>query len=419
MQELLAKLKLDGHHRIEWFGVSFSVLSVCMLLVLVSIGVKVHKDASITLSDKAMYTTSFTTSLTGVSGEVRDVYSNKDHTKIFLLLKFSDTSAISMDANEYQMFLTGSSPTQAPTYLNVNPSGCIYMFGSTGYMGIYLSDVRGFEPQILNLIVRCNSQLTSKRSDTAQEALTDASFADYDQFQIYFNAGAANTTKLDILESDDTLKVSDLYYEMLVKADEDSVREQLQADIDAMKLDLDRIEEYRKRLAMENIQVPDDPELIRGDTYTVNDDGSVEINFASILAGGLDFDWKNGSVKTGYLDSLTNGMEYEDYFSELNEERSLDGSNLISSDMQWLTASGEPFTVSNDGGSIVTTKDTTTANDIAGLQQAWRNYYSMKLQYQTADLKELLDIEMDVKSSDAMFSLNNSEDVLTNWQSKE
>lgn len=415
LKTLLSKLNMDKHHRIEWFGISFSGLFVALLIVSLTIGAKAHNDSKVTLGEQAMYTQSFQTSLSGVRGSVENIYSNESNTKVFLLLKLDSVSGISTNADEYQMFLTGSSPDQSPTTLNINPSGSIYVFGSTGYMGIYLSESRGFEKQILSLVVRCNSQI-SHASDgaSAVEETGDASFAEYDQFRIYFNGGASGTTKLDILESDSELKVTDMYEAMIARPQEEAIRAQLESDVNILKTDLDRIAEYEDRLTTMGIQIPDAPELIRGDSYTLDKDGAPVIHTASVIPKGVDFDWKNGSIRDGYLDDLVGNMSCKDYFTQLNNPES--NADFSLNDLVWYTATGEAFNLSNS--SVTTSKDISISNDITGLQEAWRTYYSDKTKYQVTDLRSLLALEMDVKDSDSLFTVNNSDDVLINWQSK-
>lgn len=417
MRNLLARLKMDAHHKIEWFGVSLFSLLLAMTLVSTSIMIKHHSDSKERLGSQSMYTQSFTTSISGISGTVSGIYSNSTNTRVFLLLKIADISNMPADANSYQMFLTGSSLSQKGTHMNINPSGAIYMFGSTGYMGIYLTESRGFDPQILSLVVRSNEQLQIDDNALAtSQTLPDSSFSKYDQFQIYFNPGASGIEYNEVLDEQE-LKVSDLYEALITRPDEDALRKQLDSDVKTMRTDIDRINEYTNRLmTTDRVQVPAMPSAIAGDTYTIdpNDESKIYMNMASVVPSGVDFNWRDGSIKTGYLDNIVGGMSYKDYFATLDAEStgSIDVSN-----MTWLTTSGEVISLDSSTG-VVTTKDTAIINDITGLQQAWRTYYSDKTAYQVTDLRKLLSLELDVKESDSVFTINNSENVLTNWQSK-
>lgn len=424
MQKLLEKLYLDKHHKIEHFGVVFLALSLCLAILVASIGFKHFNDNHQTLTAKCVYTNKFKTSLTGASGSVQDVYVNSAHTKAFILVKFDDVSNISTDASSYQAFLTGSSLNKTATKLNINPSGSIYMFGSTGYMGIYLSESRGFDKQILDVVVRANTQLAKADTSANQNVNSDASFKKYDQFHIYFNAGGADATVAPILDTSDNIKVSDMYDAFISSSKEKTVRDKLDADLSTMKLDLAKIQEYKQRLATAKVQIPDDPEIIRGDACQTDSNGKLTLVTNSIVPTGFDFDWRDGSVKQGYLKDLANGTDVKSYLNA----KSVDSIKTPSGDsktcytpfsingLKWIKADGS--TIDSSGNKNMTSSDTSILNSINGLQSAWQTYYADKTAYQTVDLKSLLAIELDVLDSNSNFTLNNSANVLTNWQSK-
>ena len=432
MRELLSKLKLDKYHKIERFGIIFTTLLSLMLIVTISISIGYKREQGSQLDERALFTRSFSTSLSGVNGTVHEIYTNEANTKVFLLLEFEDSSKISVDANEYQMFLLGSSMDFSETALKIEPTGTIYMFGSTGYMGVYLDSPEGFDKQILNLVIRNNKPLVSVTESVAKaavEAFGDTSFGKYDQLSIYFNPAGKEAVVSDLLNSDNPLLVSDMYEAFITRPQEMVIREQLRGELLTLKSNLDTIQEYSDRIINGNIELPDAPELIRGDSIRVveaepttdstgAEDAPSDILYLEtdhVVPGGFDFNWQDGSVKDGYLYDLAAkaNMEPLDFLEYKSTENAIDlGVEPFStSKTEWYRSDGSVFAISSNNPNA-SSLDISISNDIASLQQAWNTYYTNKATYQKTSLKQLLMLELDVISSDASFTMNNSEDVL-------
>jgi len=428
MQHLLSKLYLGKHYRMERFGVMFLVLFFGLTSIVIATSITHARDSSQQLTNQALYTKDFAMSVTGSSGTVENVYTNTDRTKAFVLLKFDDVANISTLADEYKMYLTGSSFNLKRTKLNINPSGSIYMFGSTGYMGVYLTDARGFDKQILDLVVRGDTQLT-KASDTVTKEV-DTSFTDYDQFRVYFNPGADDAVVSDILNVDGELKVSDMYEAFITKPQEDEVRGVLSADLDTLKLDLDRIKEYKDRLITAQIQIPDEPLSIRGDSYTIDNnktandtsDDRIYLSTTTVVPGGFDFNWRDGSVKAGYLTALAGDKTFTNYLAAKFTDTVIAPCGdpktcytaYSAAGIEWRRGDGSLF-VTNINSANATSVDVAIAKDIQNLQTAWQTYNTDKGAYQRVDLRKLLMMEADVAASNSNFTVNNSDGVLKNW----
>lgn len=409
MSVLREKLKLDRHHRIERFGVLFFVLVLLLSVVVTSIAIKKAKDDSVTLDNRVVYTNSFKTSLTEQSGTVEGIYKNEDNTKVFVLLKFKSMSKMSTNAENYQMFLTGSSLDMKKTDLKNVPKGCIYMFGSTGYMGIYLVDTNGFQKQIFDLVVRCNSELSSKTQTASESYNGDASFTNYDQFRLYFNPGGTKCGIMECLSSDE-VRPFDIYEELIVRPKELELRDTLNADLETMQTNLAVIQEYTERVARDGIVVPETPYLIAGDTITCDENGIYTLHTDRIVAKGFDFDWQNGSIRNGYLDALTGDLSYTQYFSTKNSE--VDSVPFSTSKLKWYYTDGSEYSASD---SMSVGIGATINNDITNLTSAWQTYYNNKKSHQTSDLKELLLLEIDAKDVEVNCTMNNSDTVLTTY----
>ena len=133
------------------------------------------------------------------------------------------------------------------------------------------------------------------------------------------------------------------------------------------------------------------------------------------MPGGFDFNWQDGSVKDGYLYDLADkaNMEPLDFLEYKSTENVIDlGVETFSvSKTEWYRSDGSVFTISSNNPNA-SSLDISVSNDITSLQQAWNTYYTNKTSYQKTSLKQLLMLELDVISSDATFTMNNSEDVL-------
>lgn len=437
MKEFLAKFGLDSHHRMERFGVSFVVLVACLAVTTCSIFFKVQKDNKQELTTKAKYTTEFVTSRTGISGTVEEVYANKEHTKAFVLLKFDNVDSISTDAKNYQLFLTGSSLDMSPTHLNINPSGAIYMFGTSGYMGIYLVASRGFENQILDLTVRNNKEL-SVNGDTdvsAEEFDGDASFAKSDQFRIYFNAGGADAVQAKFMESSETIDITTIYEEIVARPQEMEIRDALTIHLKSLKAAMETVSEYDRRLDDAGIVVPELPEEIDGDMM-VNQDGDVVASLSAsqrvvdgsdddtlylkadrAVSRGVDFNWQDGSIAEGYLEDLAEDLTPAQYLSSIAVD-SVDTA-FSTNELEFYRTDGTLF----DSSNVVGQSDQDINRDITSYLNALRGYYDAKTKYETSNSAEyslisLLELEERVLNADRNFTINDSENVLYNWQSK-
>lgn len=413
---LMEKLKLGPHYRMERFSLLFCVMVVGILVTTVSCFVAHVQTQNTTLGEQAIYSTEFETSKTGVSGKVIDVYSSEDKAKTLLLLKFDDTKVVSTNADNYQMFLTGASVEQNKQTLDGIPSGSIYMFGNTGYMGIYLVNKDGFGPQILDLVVRCNSELQTNASEDVDEEVEDKSFVDYDQFRVYFNPGASKAKHLDCLDGSKAPSIKDFYNEAVITPQEDEIHAQLETQVNNMRVSLNQIHEYEERLETEGVTVPAEPSVIAGDKVITNDDGSYTYKPSTVLPGGYDLDWQHTSVVDGFIKGLIKktdspNMTVDQYFAMMTREANADasGNQLDTNNIEWQLNDGTLISSLSGGKSSRYTKYMEMCND---LTNAWRTYYNQKVDYQREMLGSLLDLEVSKDSILTSSSVNTSENVL-------
>lgn len=433
MKDFMKKFKLDAHHSIERFGILVLILTISTVILMTSITTHVISTNAHALDDKAIYTEKFTSSLTSTKGEVHNIYTNKDKTSCFVLLYFKDTSKVSTNAADYKLFLTGSNPEGTKEKIKTQPAGVIYMFGSTGYMGIHLVAKDGFAKQVMMLTVRCTKQLQDAEVSEKDE-YADGSFKSHDQFRIYFNPAGNDAVQADFLDAP-KFDIASMYYSCVAYEKEQEKRKELNEALYSMSTQLNVIEEYGRRLSDEDgIQLPQMPEQVAGDSIQakavdgrpvtwktdvwVDEDGKAvnreDLNYYLIsdyrIKGGVDFRWQDGNVYDGYLKDLYPGSNYEYFFNQLKEEVE---SSIQYGDWQWYRKDGSQFNYSASGGNSRGTTDGELNIDIKAYIDAIDAYYTAKRNYETKLLIELLDIELEVINVSSRWTVNNSVDLMT------
>ena len=438
MKKIAEIFKLGRHYKIERFSILFLTLLICLSLVSSACLYQKIKIDTENARSTAMYTTDFSLSRTNVSGTVENIYTSKDKTKTLLLLHFDDVSKVSLDASNYQIFLTACDINRSYQPLVSTPTAGLYTFGSTGYMGIYMVNSRKFQNQILDLVFRCNSEIVE--TVTRDDIDTQTSFDKYDQFRVFFNPAGEGAETLECLNQDTPPSLFDLYEQTISQTKEQELREQLDSDLVKMNVDLNSIEEYRERLVRDGVMIADTPYLISGDVMNkvVCDENGIPVDetdtpdtpdvvdmsdlpdgyteqlaleTSHVVARGFDFDWRAGSVKSGYLADLMGDLnvDYGQYFAQKNKEVDLIAFSVAN--ITWRMSDGSLVEDLNTGSDDVGMY-TQISNDIALLTSAWTNYYNDKVNYQTKDLKALLLLEIDLRSVEVNSTVNMSDDLL-------
>lgn len=419
------KLRLDSHHMIERFGIMMGVLTTAFALLMVAgVGFSMEKNKQ-QMTNQAVYTTTFTTSKTAIKGQTVGVYTSKDKTKSMVLLKFDNVIPVAADAKDYQSFLTAVDLNNKQQMPKGSPQGSIYVFGTSGYIGVYLVNSAGFESQILNLTMRAKSELVVPNTQASQAQNIDSSFAKFDQWRVYFNPGGAEATHIKALDAGSP-DVKQMFYEMVTSPAEAKVRDSLDADLKKMQTSLADVEEKTNRLttttvgntgvkviapgAMDPSRIP---AVIAGDKVTgkekVGDVAStLKLESKQVLSGGYDFDWRSGSVLEGYLDKLTPaGMDYVTFLSKKGTETapSLDVSDRT---MAWTLTDGQLLSNVN----LSNPAYATVSENVKNLTTAYQTYFSDKKTYAVNDLPKLLDLEVQLRSIQANSTINTDKNVL-------
>lgn len=420
---IMDKLKLGKHYRMERFSMMFGTMLVGLAIV-TGVCFSMHMQQQDTaLTERAIYSDGFKLSRTGLSGTVENVYTSKDKTKTFLLMRFEEPDKVSMNAKNYQMFLTAANVQQNKIDLDGKPSGSIYTFGNTGYMGVYLVNKDGFEPQILDLTIRANKELSViDESSNVNAEVADASFAKYDQLRVYFNPGASEAEHLACLDSKGGPTPLDFYNETVIAKEESAIHDSLNKELAQMQVDLSNIKEMEERALNVGLKLPEQPDAIRGDVV-VSEDGKGEgedkvlvYKPKTVLGGGYDLDWRHTTVVDGFFDDLiaktkTPNMTVDQFLAMMAAEKNADASeSQFKADMQWELTDGTLISDLNTGSNSTRyTELTKAAQDV---MNAWRTYYSHKKTYQQTSLTNLLTLELKSDGVRNNSSVNVGDNVL-------
>lgn len=426
------KLKLDSHYQIERYGIGLLVMVIIGAILIGTAGVTAFQKSRANLGATAIYTSSFTTSKTAVEGQVAGIYTSEDRTQAFVLMHFDNVAQISTNADNYQAFMTGIDQKFNNETLKGDPSGQLYMFGSTGYMGVLLTNPEGFENQILNLTLRANEQIVTpeKAAELDDDLVGDSSFAQYDQWRVVVNPGATGAEVSEALTEDPT-NVRGLYDEMVIAPQEAEIRSTMDEQLSQMRTQLAAIDEYTNRLVStkfgdDTLAAPEVPEQIKGDEILCDGKSlrrnSNELNSCEpeklslktewVAPDGYDFDWRTGSVNRGYLDQIVPADS--SYLAYLGEHRAEDYDDMKTSEIEFKLADGtllvdSPAYQNTDAGPVKSVND-----NIALLTDAYDMYYDTKKAYQVDSHNELLDLEVGLRDVESNYSINEDTDsVLT------
>ena len=419
------RFKLDSHHAIERFAVIFGVTALTGVALFGASGVSAFSNNQATLSSTALYTPTFTTSRTDINGNVPGVFVNEDRTRTMVLMKFDDTSEVSANAEDYQGFLTGSTTSLNQQSLKNAVDGSVYVFGSTGYMGVMLDSNEPFTPQIMNLTMRANAELVYQEDDgstNAEEAATtDGSFQEFDQWRVFFNPGGSEAVVSEALGGD-TIDVGAIYDEIVISEEEEEIRASLDSQLAAMQTDLNRINDATAELERTSVdsgtlrlETPEVPVQIAGDVV----DGSprvgenpstLDLKTEFVMPLGYDFDWREGSVREGYLkDLVPEGSYYVSYLATRADE---EPDRLRINDLEWLLTDGTNLVDDYSTGNATVAPLFDIMNT---LSQAYQDYYNNKEVYQVDLHAELLDLEVNLRNVESNFTVNEGEEVLLSF----
>lgn len=433
------KFKFDSHHAIERFGVAVAVFGVTGTVFLTGAGISAYANGQEKLGATALYTTSFTTSRTQVSGNVLGVYTDPSKTRTMVLITAKDEARLPSSADDYQVFLTGTDTELHQHTLKGQPITARYVtFGNSAkYMGVVLDNPNKFDLQILDMTVRINREVSYKETNgssgeaqvgpsstkTSDPNAGDKSFEKYDQMRIAFNPVATGSIEANLGEAGSDFNAGDVYHETVTQVSEKKLREQMDGQLLQMQADLAKIDQYESQIPTTfgndrvnklTLNEPAVPEVIAGDQVTGQDaksskTGQSTLTLVSkkVVPGGYDFDWRDGSVSKGYLDKVVpKGMSYVD-FMKAQSKLSAPAPNWDK--VEFTLSNGTPLSSYTNRDKVVEPLLTLRSNLIT----SWQTYYDHKKEYQVTSYGNLLNLEIELRNVRANTTQNTNEKVLT------
>ena len=416
----MSKLKdifmLGRHKKMERFSASILIFSFLLILMSV-LGFRQNnaKNNQI-ISEKALYTESFVASKTKTQGQVIGLYTNDTNTKAMILLKFGNINAMSADAKNYQVFLTAAEIAGNQQRIKSNPSGGVYIFGDTGYMGLYLVNNGGFDKQILQLTVRANVELARTENSTNYE---DNTFNQFDQFTIYCNPAGSTAGKLASLNIEGAPDASVLYRDIISNVEIESAKAKARATLLDAEVALNKIDEFRDRVLKRNVEIPALPGIMVGDSIKSEKDkeGNVTIDYSfnENMKGALDFNWQENTIEDGFIEEAKmnyggRSMSNKDFLvAQILDAKENKMPKLDADD--WRLTDGRLIEDLNTGTSV--NQEYKSINKACqDYINALEEYYDLKLRFQTQDLAEILQAENNLDSIEDLKSINLEKDTV-------
>ncbi|MGC6586663.1 hypothetical protein ACPV3A_17050 [Paenibacillus sp. Dod16] len=407
------RFKLGPHHRMERFTVTLSATIVFLLLFSGLSLAQDRSNAARQVSVQAKYTESFIFSLSGQKMFVEGVFGDSNHTDVMVLLRLQDPKGMSVDASNYQLFITGLDKS-----MNSGPKTTFSMFGSTGYAIVRFQSDEPIPKRILDVTIRANEQLSAQgeSKSSGDKNNTDGSFAKYDQGRFYVNPGAENIKILDWLNPGEK-NPTKLYTALVAEAKDDQIREQIKKQTSEMKNLLNRAKEYTNRLVAAGYEAPKTPWFVEGD-YIDENRGLVA---AKNLAGAHLLDYSTMTIRDGYIKQVMGSFsEFDSYMKKKTESTNLATDDKKADRKERVD---QVDTLNNDDGStldlrLVSTGSSPSAQVAAkdsteSLVQTWRSYLTIKQKVQRDLMRSLLVLDADVLSQELGFSEQQNENSVT------
>lgn len=412
---IFRRIRIWGrHHRIELFGTVLGTLLLVMLINSISICVYASKENDRLLSENAVFANSFTTSLSGKSGTISQVYVNPERNKCVILFKFDDMNDMVTDAAKYQVFIKsfdvfkGEYASRRRTQLDV--MGGFYVFGSTGYSALYLSAVNGFPTECYEIILRCNDVLQRNTNPSGNEnAARDASYAQFDQWRVIINPNGNTAKECSFLDDFD---ITSLYQDAVIDENENEIREKLYNDVKIMYANWKKIDNYRNNLESLNVKVPSMPVYIANDELMVDEEGIIRYNSGFGFDYGVDYDWYGKTLHDVSFLDMVKQADITDiqFFNSLNDYQAYDSPLTLNT---WYMADGSVINL--DESDMKLSNMQAVVENIKGYNLALNDYYNAKKLYHCTHLIDYLYLESNMKMAGKYFTSNYSEGVVTVW----
>lgn len=409
------------HFKLQIFGVVFFIVVGVFLANLFSMKIVYDNGVQQYMTSTVMFTTNFQMSLSGVKGTVDNIFVDKSKKQCFILATLNEAEMLTMDASQYQMFVTNT--TQDGVSIGKpreQLTGEIYMFGTTGRIGLYFTSATPFTNQMKKVTLRSYKKYTANTSPHFVTTQTDAK---YDQCHIFFNPGGTAAKSIEFLETHmpgTDFKMSEIYRQISTVSDYQKVCDDLEACQSDMISTINRIAEYKNRLTTNyGLALPEYPEWIKGDKFDpveVKDEaGNVKSTYYKfvpnfILPGGTDFDWRLGTVNEGYYHLVPDkgAMTMREYLLKLSadkKERKVDSAKFDT----WYYSDGTEVEFVE---SYATKYEQEMKKTTEEYQQLFNDYLSLKTKYQVTLLPTFIEMELESETVGQAYTVRRGNDVV-------
>lgn len=463
----LNRYKLGSHHKMERFGIIVLVLTICLITV-TGFGFKDYLDVNKQrTADVAVYSASAESSRTKAKVLVDGLWSNEKRTHSYLLFHFEDPTTQSLDVKDYMVFISASGE-----HLSKTPKASLFVFGTTGYMGVEFIRTEGLPNQVLSLIFRIKKGVVDEINTSEVDYIrgeTDQSFLKYDQFELNINPAAKNAITSDKLNSF-SIEPSDLYNMFVAGQKEKEIKYELQTSINKMRTSQQSFLAAKKKLESRDVVVPALPKEVNTDSFVLDEkldaenmkkieklkaetDGTAEdassddsenpdINNSVlnnnktldykmadikpyvystdyVFGGGVEFNWHDKSLADGdsYIDDvLPPGTDLSETLRKLK----------IQTEAASGGAENDPYNVDvwkrSDGSAVDLTNEVVVQEGIpdmvSSLDNAYTEWYTEKQNYQRELLKKLLLLENESRLQNENFDVLFDDKSVVFWQQR-
>lgn len=404
------------YHKIEVFGAIVGFFVLIIIIDVISISIRVKAENNAFMEDNAIYVSNFTTSLSGKTGSIAEMYVNDEKTKCVIFLYFDSTENLVTDASKYQVYVKGYDIGKGKYAISTKskPVGGYYIFGSTGYAAIYLSDANGFQEQSIECIVRCNEILVKSQLADVEAANRDASYAQYDQWRIIVNPLGKSAKTCDFLDDFDIVS---LYQDAVIDINEESIRKILIDNVNNLNVYMKQLETYRNNLKVLGVRIPAIPEYISGDvfSYEENKNGEQIMIYSPeyVFETGVDFDWFRYNLHDkSFIDDIKDPLISDTQF--FNKLQNFSGINRYTSEQNWYMADGTLINRNEVSTSQLSNMKSINEN-IKKYETVLNQYYTLKREYQCTNLVNYLVLESNMRNTGKHFTSNYGENAVIVW----
>jgi hypothetical protein len=346
------------HYQIYFFGIATVLLLLAFAANFASISLVYNKGVSARYAATSLFTPSVGTSLSGTPIQVMSYRVNSAKNQMFILAQYADMKDVSLNIKNYELFITNANKKmKREDRPEENLRGQYYMFGSTGFVGIYIYTDTKFSEDYKWITVRDWNPVTTNRSPYVKYTGDDAK---YDQYHIFVNPNATGVQTIDFLENhslDQPIDTTDIYMQLIAESQELEIKNNIPVKFSELAEIYSHIGEYYNRLSNTyGLNMPAFPSTIEGDKPVTVEDKDAAGNvigshkaysFASTVRGGIALDWANLSLRTGYYQSFyeSNVLTLKEFIAgkqaELTDKTMTDAS-VITAPNQWtFSATGD------------------------------------------------------------------------------